>query len=442
MSRLMTRRNALATTAAGFGTARRAFATDGTAPVRSPNERARIGAIGLRYQGSVITEKALPWGDVTAVCDVDRHVVEQARASFGSLCAIHEDYRALLARKDVDVVMIGSPDHWHAKMAIDAMNAGKDVYLEKPLTLTVNEGRHIIRAAERTKRVVQVGTWQRSDTNFRRACELARAGMLGKVSRATVVLGKNKQGGPFSSTRAPSHFNWNLWQGQTPDVPYIPERTHYTFRWWLEYSGGQMTDWGAHHVDIALWGLGVEPVGVVTVSGAAEFPNLADGYNVPKNFSAKLEFADGRVIEVFDHGASGVTFHGERGRLFVDRAKLTADPAELAASAAPAASDALPPNQYLSLPRDSGTRPPRVGKLAALIDHMDDFFSCVRTRKTPISDVVSQHRSITACHLVNIALRLGRPVRFDLATETVVGDAEANGMLGREQRKGFEVHGG
>ena len=433
-----TRRDFLAASAlaAGFSLAERtrllADAVPGAPKLK--NDRARIGSIGLRYQGSVITEKALPWGDVTAVCDVDRHVMEQARASFGSLCAMHEDYRKLLDRKDVDVVMIGAPDHWHAKMAIDAMNAGKDVYLEKPLTLTIAEGTEIIKAAARTKRVVQVGTWQRSDANFRRACELVRSGGLGKTTKASVVLGKNKQGGPFETAKAPSHFNWNLWQGQTPDVPYIPERTHYTFRWWLEYSGGQMTDWGAHHVDIALWGLGIEPKGKVVVSGKADFVNVKDGYNVPANFAATLAFDDGRSIEIADHGASGVTFHGDQGTLFVDRAKLTCKPTELAATFS------FHPEHY-KLYAGEKRGPARIGKLASLIDHMDNFFACIRSRRDPISDVTSQHRSVTACHLVNIALRLGRPITWDLAAEKIIGDAEAASMTAREQRKGFEVHG-
>jgi myo-inositol 2-dehydrogenase/D-chiro-inositol 1-dehydrogenase len=423
--------------AAGLSAAERTklYAAEIPNAAKSKNDRARIGSIGLRYQGSVITEKALPWGDVTAVCDVDRHVMEQARASFGSLCAMHEDYRKLLDRKDVDVVMIGSPDHWHAKMAIDAMNAGKDVYLEKPLTLTIAEGMEILTAAARTKRVVQVGTWQRSDANFRQACEIARSGRIGKISKVDVVLGKNKQGGPFESAKPPSHFNWELWQGQTPSVAYIPERTHYTFRWWLEYSGGQMTDWGAHHVDIALWGLGVEPKGKVVVSGSADFPNVKDGYNVPKNFSATLAFDDGRTINIADHGSSGVTFHGSKGMLIVDRSKIAVGGDDAATI------KSFGNVEYKLYADEKRNGPPRVGKLASLVDHMDNFFSCIRSRRDPISDVLSQHRSVTACHLVNIALRLGRPITWDLAEEKIIGDPEAAAMTARAQRKGYEVRG-
>ena len=178
------------------------------ARVKSPNARWRIGAIGLRYQGSVITREATAFGDVVAVCDVDRHVREQARASFGSVATLFEDYRDMLGRKDIDVVLIGAPDHWHVKMAADACRAGKDVYVEKPLTLTVEEGRQLLPIVRETGRVVQVGTWQRSDQRFRQAAELVRDGRLGKIRKVQVVLGKNPQGGPFETAPAPKHLNW------------------------------------------------------------------------------------------------------------------------------------------------------------------------------------------------------------------------------------------
>ena len=216
-------------------------ATAQTGP-ESKNDRPGIGAIGMRYQGSVITEKAQTHGDIVAIADVDRHVREQARASFGSTPKIYEDYRDLLDRKDVDVVMIGVPDHWHVKMAIDACRADKDVYVEKPLTLTIDEGKRLRDVVRETGRVVQVGSWQRSDHRFRLAVEMVRQGRIGRLQRVDVVLGKNKTGGPFEKRNPPGHLNWDLWQGQTPDVPYLEERCHYTFRWWLEYSGGQMTD--------------------------------------------------------------------------------------------------------------------------------------------------------------------------------------------------------
>ncbi len=400
---------------------------------RSPNERLRVGAIGLRYQGSVIAEKAQAYGDLVALCDVDREIAEKARAQFGGQAELYEDYRDLLARDDVDVVTIGAPDHWHARMLIDACRAGKDVYCEKPLTLTVDEGQPILRAVQETKRVVQVGTWQRSDHNFRLACEMVRAGRIGQLRRVEVVLGKNVAGGPFAARPVPPHLHWNLWQGQTPDTPYIPERCHYTFRWWLEYSGGQMTDWGAHHLDIAQWGLGAEHSGPIEISGTARWPKVANGYNVPLDFEARLTYAQGVVMEVKDNGRNGVLFEGTEGRIFVNRGVVAGKPVD------DLAQRPLNREDFRLYEHDNLDRPPRTGKLDAIVNHMGNFYDCVLSRATPVSDVVSQHRSVSACHLANIALRLGRTVRWNPEQERFVNDPEADALLRREQRAGFEV---
>ncbi|MBM3971693.1 MAG: Gfo/Idh/MocA family oxidoreductase, partial [Planctomycetes bacterium] len=300
---------------------------------KSPNDRWRIGVIGLRYQGSVITREALPYGDVVAICDVDRHVREQARASFGSTATLFENYTDLLTRKDIDVVLIGTPDHWHTKMLIDACRAKKDVYCEKPLTLTVAEGQRVCDVVKETGRVVQVGTWQRSDARFRLAVEMVQAGRIGKLRRMTVVMGKNKTGGPFTPTPMPSHFNWNLWQGQTPDVPYLAERSHYTFRWWYEYSGGEMTDTGAHHLDIAQWGAGLQHSGPVEIEGTARYPTVENGYNVALDYHARYRYANGVELEVLDaprgdYNRDGIMFEGDSGRLFVNRGTIVGRPVE------------------------------------------------------------------------------------------------------------------
>ncbi len=397
---------------------------------RSPVERPGIGGIGLRYQGTVVTLKAQDHGDVVAVCDVDRNVREQARAAFGSTPRIFEDYRDLLARKDVDVVVIGTPDHWHTKMVIDACRAGKDVYVEKPLTLTIDEGKLLTRVVKETGRVVQVGSWQRSDHRFRLAVELVRQGRIGKLQRVDVVLNKNLQGGPFARRRVPGHLNWNLWQGQTPDVPYIEERSHYTFRWWYEYSGGQMTDWGAHHVDIAQWGIGANPV---EIDAKATFPEVADGYNVARDFQADYRFANGVELTIRDSGRNGVLFTGSDGRLFVNRGVVSGKPVE------DLAANPLPREQFTLYGHDNLGRPERVGKLDAIVNHMGNFFDCVASRRSTISDVESQHRSISTCHLGNISMRLGRPLKWDPDKEQFIDDSEANAWLSREQRSGFEI---
>lgn len=400
---------------------------------RSKNDRFGIGAIGMRYQGTVIAEKAQAYGDIVAIADVDRHVREQARASFGSTPAIFEDYRKLLDRKDVDVVTIGTPDHWHAKMVIDACLAGKDVYVEKPLTLTVDEGKALVRVVQKTGRVVQVGSWQRSDHRFRLACELVRQGRIGALKRVEVILGKNVAGGPFPIADPPRYLNWDLWLGQAPAVPYIEERCHYTFRWWYEYSGGQMTDWGAHHMDIAQWGIGAERSGPVEIEGKAEFPHVPNGYNVALKFSARLHYANGVELTVADEGRNGILFEGDAGRLFVNRGTITGKPLENLRDAP------LDREHFQLYARDNLSRPPRVGKLDAIKNHMGNFFDCVRDRATPISDIVSQHRSATVCHLANISMRLGRKLAWDPVQEQFPGDAEANRWLSRQQRSPFEV---
>jgi len=400
---------------------------------RSPNDRLRIGAIGMRYQGSVIAEKAQEFGDLVAICDVDRQIAEKARSQLSPEARLYSQYRDLLAREDLDVVTIGTPDHWHAQMLIDACRAGKDVYCEKPLTLTVAEGQRIVEVVQQTRRIVQVGTWQRSDSRFRLACEMIRAGRIGQVRHVTVVLGKNVTGGPFQQQAVPAHLDWNQWQGPTPDVPYIPERCHYTFRWWYEYSGGQMTDWGAHHVDIAQWAIGQDQSGPVRIETSARFPEVAQGYNVAVDYSARLTYANGAVVEIQDHDRNGILFEGTEGRIFVNRGTVSGKPVEDLATT-PFARD-----QFRLYDFDNTTRPERAGKLDAIKNHMGNFYDCVLTRKTPIADVVSQHRSVSTCHLANISMRLGRSLEWNPADEQFVEDGEANRWLTRERRKGFEL---
>ncbi|MGQ9573799.1 MAG: Gfo/Idh/MocA family protein [Thermoguttaceae bacterium] len=400
---------------------------------RSPNDRLRIGAIGMRYQGTVIADKALAHGDVVAICDVDRQIAEKAREHFGAKADLYEDYRKMLDRPDIDVVTIGTPDHWHTAMTVAACLAGKDVYCEKPLTLTIDEGKLLCRIVERTGRIIQVGSWQRSDHRFRLACEMVRAGRIGALRRVHVVLQENPRGGPFREQPPPAHLNWDFWLGQAPLVPYIPERCHYTFRWWYEYAGGEMTDWGAHHMDIVQWAIGAEESGPVEIHGKAEFPNIPNGYNVATRFSARLRYANGVEVIVEDRGRNGITFEGESGRLFVNRGTIAGRPVEALKD------DPLPREQFRLYPHDNLARPPRMGKLDAIVNHMGNFFDCVRERYRPISDVLTQHRSASVCHLANISMRLGRRLTWDPLKEQFVGDEEANRWLARPQRAPYEI---
>ncbi len=399
-------------------------------PTRSANERLGVGAIGLRYQGSVIANKAQLYGDIVAVCDVDQNVCDQAKAAFGSTPFSCADYRDLIKRKNVDVITIGTPDHWHTKMVIDACRAGKDVYCEKPLTLTVAEGEQLVKVVKETGRIVQVGSWQRSDERFRLAVEMVRAGRIGKLKKVDVVLGKNAVSQSFLPRTPPKHLNWDLWQGQTPAVPYIEERSHYTFRWWYEYSGGQMTDWGAHHIDIAQWAIHSLPI---EIAGTAKFPSVENGFNVPIDFEVACQYANGVVLTIKDNGENGILFTGDAGRIFVNRGKIAGAPVEALES------NPLPRDKWTLYPFDNLDRPPRSGKLDAIINHMGNFFDCVESRKAPISDIVSQHRSVSTCHLANIALRLGRSLKWNPDQEQFIDDAQANQWLRRDQRKGYET---
>ena len=407
----------------------------------SRSDRFRIGAIGLRHQGSVITENALPMGDVVCMCDVDRKVAEMARERLGGKADICEDYRTLLDREDIDAVMIAVPDHWHTAIAIAACRAGKAVYCEKPLTLTIDEGKKLCQVVKETKAVFQVGTWQRSDSRFRLACEMVRQGRIGKLRKVTVTMGKNTTGGPFPTSAPPAYLNWDLWLGQAPKVDYCPERCHNRFRFWYEYSGGQMTDWGAHHVDIAQWAMGMEHSGPVSIDGRGRLPTVSNGYNVSIDYEATLVYPDGTVMEVYDTGRRGILFEGEKGRIFVNRGTLAGKPVEQLKD------EPLPESAYKLYAHDEPNRADRTagdefelaGNYPPIANHVANFFDCVRTGNTPISDVVSQHRSVSTCHLVNISIRLGRKLTWDPDQESFVGDAEANQYLEREQRKGYEI---
>ena len=403
------------------------------APAKS--DRLQLGQIGCGGQGNGITGRARRFADVVAVCDVDRkHGENASKRHSGGKAVVLEDYRKLLDRKDIDVVTIGTPDHWHSKIAIEAMQAGKDIYCEKPLTLTIEEGKQIIKVMDETKRVFQVGTQQRSGRGFQTAVAIAQSGRLGKIKKLRVAIGGGPKDGPFKEEKPPANLNWERWLGQTPVVPYIRQRCHGNFRWWLEYSGGKMTDWGAHHVDIAHWAMGADDTGPVLFKGTADFPaGMKDGYPVDKQsyntattFSIDCTFAGGTVMTVanrFEDFGNGIMIEGEKGRIFVNRGKLTGK-----------AVDELKENplpQELFLKIYKGNKPTH---------HMANFFDCIRTRKEPVSDVRSHHRAMTSCHLANIAIRLGRPIRWDPKTQHITGDKEAASFERREQRKGYEIN--
>ncbi len=406
---------------------------------QSKNDRPRLGLIGAGGQGSGDARGASKFGDFLAVCDVDRNHAQKAKkdARIGNGKAdVYEDYRQLLDRKDIDAVIIGTPDHWHTKICIDAMKAGKDVYCEKPLTLTIDEGKKLGQVAKETGKVVQVGTQQRSDHNrvFLLAVAIVRSGRIGKVKKVTAAIGGGPSGGPFPTASVPPELNWDMWLGQAPKVDYREKRVHNDFRWWYEYSGGKLTDWGAHHVDIGQWAIGMEQSGpdsieiikgLLPVEYKGGYPTVDDRFNTTTEFMVHAKYKNGVTLEIRHDTENGVTFEGTGGKIFVTRDRI-----DLQGGAV----DSL----YKNPVPESVLKDLRKGK--PVDGHMANFFACLKDRSVPVSDVWTHHRALTTCHLSNIAIRLGRhQLAWDPTKEEIVGDSEANGWLTRPQRAGYEI---
>ncbi|WP_182868096.1 Gfo/Idh/MocA family protein [Rhodopirellula sp. JC639] len=401
---------------------------------KEPLRGAVIGCGGIASHHARVN--LAPHFKITAICDVDRQRSDAYKSLVPEATTVCVDYRELLDRDDIDVFFVCAPDHWHTKITVDALRSGKDVYCEKPLTFSVDEGRLIEKVVRETGGVLQVGTQQRSDPSFQTAVALARSGRLGAIKRITAAIGGGPTGGPFKSTPPPESLDWNQWLGQAPEVDYIPQRCHGNFRWWYEYSGGKLTDWGAHHVDIAMWALGGggdQPI-AIEVLDAAHPVELVDGmpaldnqYNTANSFRIRCRFPGGTELIICDHAKqlgfdNGILFECEQGRFFVNRGKLTGKPIEDLSS--------HPLDKFLF---DS------LRKGRPVMPHMENFYRSCRERGAGISDPASHIRHLNVCHLANIAMRLGRNLRWDPASQTVMDDQAANEWLVREQRNGFEV---
>ncbi len=398
-----------------------------------PNERPGIALIGCGGMGRGDAANAERFGDILAVCDVDQERVEAAAQQFtkgGKSPQQYGDFRKVLERDDVQVIVQATPDHWHTLVNLGAAHARKDVYGEKPLTLTIEEGRRLVQAVRESRIVFQTGSQQRSDAKFRLACELVRNGRLGKLREVTVFLPAGLRGGPFASSPVPVGLNWDFWLGQAPQAEYVKERCHTTFRYWLDYSGGTMTDWGAHHNDIARWAIGLE--GPTEIEAQALAEPIPDGYTAISEYAVTFTYANGvrQVVRstaddnIFggavraDGQRHGLRFAGTDGWIWVTRGDLNASRDEIITTPLP----------------DHATR------LEVSTDHMGNFFECVRSRKDPICPVEVGHRSASLCHLAAIALRLRRKLRWDPGQQVFVGDgaAEANAHRSREMRRPYD----
>ncbi|MCA9179704.1 MAG: Gfo/Idh/MocA family oxidoreductase [Planctomycetales bacterium] len=406
---------------------------------RSANDRPRIGCIGVGSMGTGDAKGHANFGDVLAVCDVDSRHAERARndGKIGKGKAdSYKDYRKVLERDDIDVVSVVTPDHWHVKIAIEALEAGKHVFCQKPLTLTLEENQLIRNACEKHKdRVFFIGTQQRSDRGrFLRAVNMVQKGLLGDIRKITVGINGSPTGGPFPVVEPPKELDWNMWLGQAPKVDYRERRCHYEFRWWYEYSGGKFTDWGAHHVDIATWAIGQheQGMGPVRIDGSdAKHPvpyehgyaTRDDSYNTSHDFGIRCFFANGIEMLIDSRGDNGILFEGSKGRMFVNRSKITGVPIEEEWDKGMYDDDAVS-QLYKGKPHEG---------------HKNNFYRCIAEGGLPVSDVYSHVQAMNTCHLAAIAARLGREIQWDPKAEKIVGDEEAAKFFGREQRKGFEI---
>lgn len=388
----------------------------------APSNRLTIGCIGIGNQGRGHFSNLLGNRDVQvlAACDVRKSVRDEcqrqaddayARVSGqGSYraCDAYNDFREVTGRSDIDAVLIATPDHWHALISIDAMRNGKDVYCEKPLTRTIGEALELVEATRRYGRVFQTGSQQRSSSGFRTACELVRNGRIGTVQAVYVNIGGPSGDRYLPEEPVPAGLDWEMWLGPSPWAPYSAERCSGNFGggWRLirDYSGGMMTDWGAHHFDIAQWGLGMDGSGPVQINPPDDehpvltftYANGVKMYHVYGSGAARLKIPGGGEV-------NGLRFVGSDGWVEVNRGHLRVEPAHIN--------------------RPMGANDIR---LYASRGHMADWLECIRTRNRPICDVAVGASSVTVCHLGNIAYWLSRPIRWDPVAKCITGDEEAS----------------
>jgi predicted dehydrogenase len=413
-----------------------------------------IAAIGVggsrgRYnRGGNVSRQAAKFGKMIAVCDVDELHNEEFNADkmFAGKLKQYTDYRKLIDTEKPDIVVIGTNDHWHVPIATYALRAGCDVYCEKPLTLTIDEGKEICRVVKETGKVFQVGTQQRTEMGqlFLKAIAMVQGGYIGDNVNAYIAIGGAPGEGPFANTAVPAQLDWDFWVGPARPAEYSLERRKF-FRWYMEYSGGKMTDWGAHHIDIAQWAIGMDHTGPVSVTGTGKFgdvvpagfnwvdffdgkANLENGYNAATKFSIDLKFANGTLLNVNDEYVSedektkfdnGILFVGSKGRFFVNRGKITGKPVEELTDS------------------DNRNLEEAVAKLyknKTITSHMQNFFECVKDRSEPISDVYSHHRTMTSCHMCNITLMTGNELKWDPEKEVFIDNEVANQLMTRPQR--------
>ena len=440
-------------------------------------DRIRIGAIGCGDQGRNDLNYFDQIADIPVICDID--TVYGLDKTLKTGIGVHRggetiapetctDYRRVLDRDDIDAVMIVTPDHWHTKIAIEALQAGKHVFCEKPLTLTIAESLALRKAAAKYGKVFQVGTMQRCFLNeFMLAALIVRGGHLGTIKKITVDIGGGDVSPEIPAAEVPSWLDWNTWLGQAPQTDYlataaepgwdvavgqIPRYTrgHYSFRWWYEYAGGKFTDWGAHHIDIAMWATNrlEKGDGPVSIDGTDSehpvefkdgYPTVHNRYNTANRFNIYHTFPDGMVMNVCSESpdGNGILFEGTKGRIHVSRGRVKGKCIEEGIA------DLFTEDDYIALnnglPLTTRFEWEKDPERRALLAHKENFLCCVRSGGKPISDIESHVQSLHLCHLSAIAARLKRTIAWDSKNETIVGDDQAALFLSRPRRAGFEI---
>jgi predicted dehydrogenase len=405
--------------------------------VLGANDRINVGLIGCGGRGHSVWERFLKNPDVNpvAVCDVYEPFLTRA-AGERSLTAV-KDFRRVLDRKDIDAVIVATPDHWHAIQTVLACEAGKDVYTEKPLSLTVREGRLMADAARKHKRIVQTGSQQRSGAHYARAVKIVQDGSIGPVHKIAAGFTRNIVPGFVArelQTGLTSDLDWDMWLGPAPFVPFDPYRCIYHFRWFWNYSGGQMTNWGAHDLDIARWALGAKAPATVAAFGGrfalkdgGETPDVQEVlYNFP---DASVGGGKGCVVswtarEIGASRGEPLVFHGTKGTLAINRRGFK-----------------VTPDVWKGDPRNETPAMEPMEEPGSEMDsaHIRNFLDSVKSRTPPVADVEEGHRTATMCHLGNIAMRLGRSLRWDAEKEQCIGDADANRHLHYDYRKPWKL---
>jgi predicted dehydrogenase len=416
------------------------------------NERIRLGVIGVGNRGDQLLDALLCHKDaeVAALCDVYEPYLEAAQKKVGGKARLYHDYRELVAQKDLDAVVIATPDHWHALQFVAACRAGKDVYVEKPLSLTIAEGQKMLAVAEETGRVTQVGLHRRSSATIQEAVRLIRQGAIGKVTVAKCYHLRNEspQGiGNPANGEPPPGLDWDLWLGPAPKVPYNPNRCLYKFRWFSDYSGGQLTNFGTHYLDVIQWALGQEaPRGVFAAGGKFA---VADNRDIPDTLEVVWEYPGNTLVTLSQYNANAspgnlrsweLEFRGTQGTLLMQEGQIEILPERVRTRELPALSPLYrKQNAEQSRSVRVAMQPRALKGKADTADHTRNFLDCIKSRKPTNCPVAVGHRSTSTTLLGKVALRVGRYLAWDAKAQRIVNDEEANRFLDYEYRQPWKL---